>query len=177
MISPKRFKHSLNVEKEALKLGEIYGADLEKCRIAAISHDCAKYFSDEELLKKAKEYGIEVDEIQMKFPQLLHSPVGAMYCKNVFEIEDEDILNAIKYHTTGRKDMSILEKIIYLADVIEEGRDFKGIEKIREKAYIDLDEALILSCNSTLKYIIEKNFLIHPLTIEFRNSLLMKGGK
>lgn len=177
LMNEKRYKHCLGVVKEAIKLGEIYGSDVNKCKIAAIAHDCAKALNDTELLQKSNEYCIEIDEIQRNFPQLLHGPVGAEYCRREFGIEDEDILNAIYYHTTGRENMSQLEKIIYLADVIEPGRYFLGIEKIREEAMFNLDKSLLLSCNSTLAYVIQKNSLVHPLTIQFRNSLLLKGGE
>lgn len=174
ILTTDRFIHSLGVEKEAVKLAKTYGADIEKCRIAAIVHDSQKCLKDEDLIKKALEYNIELDKIQLKFPQLLHGPVGAIYCKRQFNIKDEDIFNAVYYHTTGRENMSLIEKIIYIADIIEENREyFKGLEKLRKKAYKDLDEALIMSADSTIKYIIKKGFLIHPLTIEFRNSLLL----
>lgn len=175
-LSQKRFEHSLNVELEAIKLAEIYGSDVQKARVAAIAHDVAKANSDEELLRMAQSYSLKIDEIEYNFPQLLHGPVAAHICSTKFGISDQDVLNAIKYHTTGRKSMSLLEKVVYLSDVIEPGRDFPGISDIREIALKDIDRALILSCNSTLIYITKKNYLIHPLTIEFRNSLLLKGG-
>ncbi|EYE88478.1 phosphohydrolase [Fervidicella metallireducens AeB] len=175
LLKPSRFQHSLNVEEAAVELAKIYGADVSKCRIAAIAHDCVKNLTDPELIDMAMEYGLEVDEIQLNFPQLLHGSVGAKYCEQVFKIKDEEILNAICFHTTGRRNMTTLEKIVYLADVIEKGRDFPGIEKIRELSKINLNKALILACNTTIEYILKKDFLLHPLTIEFRNSLLMEG--
>jgi predicted HD superfamily hydrolase involved in NAD metabolism len=175
MLKPKRFKHSLDVEKSALNLARIYNEDDRKCRIAAIIHDCAKNFSDGELIESAKRFGIKIDDIQNSLPDLLHGPVGAMHAKAVFGIEDEDILNSVWYHTTGRPSMSMLEKIIYLADVIEVGRRFPEVDEIRKASLHDLDKALVLSCNCTLNYIIKNNSLIHPLTIEFRNSLLLRG--
>lgn len=175
LLKPKRFQHSLNVEKESLKLARIYGIKEEHCKIAAILHDCAKYFKNEELIIYATKYGIPVDEVQYNFPSLLHGPVGAMYAREKFEIENEDILNSITYHTTGRPSMSKLEKVIYLADLIEESRSFPGLEEIRNMSVKDLDKALILSCNCTINYIMKSNSLIHPLTIEFRNSLLLRG--
>ncbi|TDT61216.1 bis(5'-nucleosyl)-tetraphosphatase (symmetrical) YqeK [Fonticella tunisiensis] len=174
-LGEKRFNHSLRVEKEAVKLGKIYGENIEKCKIAAITHDIAKQLTDDELLKESKRYGISVDDIQLKSPQLLHGYVGAEYCREEFDIKDRDILNAIAFHTTGRKNMTLLEKIIFLADLIEEERSFPGVSDIRRAAISNLDEALILSCNSTLIYVINRNLLVHPLTIEFRNSLLLKG--
>ena len=121
-LSEKRFHHSLNVEIKAIELSKLYGSDVEKVKVAAIAHDLAKAFSDEELIKMAQNYSIEIDEIQYNFPQLLHGYVAAHICSERFEIYDFDILNAITYHTTGRKGMSLLDKIIYLADVIETGR-------------------------------------------------------
>lgn len=176
MINERRLKHCKNVEKEAIRLGALMGIDIGKCKVAAIAHDCAKEFSNEQLIAKAKEYGIEIDPIQQSFPQLLHGPVGAMYCKRELLISDEEIINAIWYHTTGRENMTPLGKVIYLADITEEERNFPEVEKIRELASKDLTKALILTCNSTLIHVIQKNFLVHPLTIQFRNSLLMEGG-
>lgn len=175
LLSEKRFEHSLMVEQEAVKLAGIYGLDVQKARIAAIAHDYAKSYSDEDLIKISKKYSIEIDEIQENFPQLLHGPVAACICNDKFGIIDQDILNSISNHTTGRKGMSMLEKIIYLADVIEPRRYFPGINIIRNKALSDIDSALLSACNGTLIYITQENYLIHPLTIEFRNSLLLKG--
>lgn len=176
-LSQKRYRHSLNVELEAIKLAQIYNSDLDKARVAAIAHDFAKAYSDQELIIIAQNCSMEIDNIQYNFPQLLHGPVAAHICSEKFGINDKDILNAITYHTTGRNGMSLLEKIIYLADVIEVGRYFPGINDIRKTALIDIDNSLLSACNSTLNYIINENYLIHPLTIEFRNSLLLKGGK
>lgn len=175
LLDSERYIHSLGVEKEAVKLGERYDIDIEKCKIAALIHDCQKNLKDEELMEKALFYGINIDKIQKKSPQLLHGPVGALYSRQQFEINDEDILNAVYYHTTGRDNMSMLEKIIYIADIIEENRDyFKGLDEIREQAYIDINKALIMSADSTITYVIQRKNLIHPLTIEFRNSLLLE---
>jgi predicted HD superfamily hydrolase involved in NAD metabolism len=176
MLKPKRFKHSLGVEKETVKLCKLYHVNEEEGRLASILHDCAKGFSAEKLLDYAKVYQIDVDEIMLDLPDLLHGPIAAMYAKECFGLENEDIFNAIWYHTTGRKYMSKLEKIIYLADMIEEDRKFNGIEEIRNEALIDLDKALLMSCNCTIGYIIKENRLIHPLTIELRNSLLVRGA-
>ncbi|MCX7885588.1 MAG: bis(5'-nucleosyl)-tetraphosphatase (symmetrical) YqeK [Caloramator sp.] len=175
LLDSERYIHSLGVEKEAVKLGKRYDIDIEKCKVAALIHDCQKNLKDEELIEKALFYGINIDKIQKKSPQLLHGPVGALYSRQQFEINDEDILNAVYYHTTGRDNMSMLEKIIYIADIIEENRNyFKGLDEIREQAYIDINRALIMSADSTITYVIQRKNLIHPLTIEFRNNLLLE---
>lgn len=175
LLKPSRYQHSLNVEEAAIELAKIYRVDIDKCRIAAIAHDCVKNLTDTELIAKANEYGIKIDEIQLNFPQLLHGSVGAKYCEQVFKIKDAEILNAICFHTTGRKNMTTIEKIVYLADVIEKSRDFPGIQEIRQLSKTNLNKALLLACNRTIEYILQKDFLLHPLTIEFRNSLLMEG--
>ncbi|SKA94646.1 putative HD superfamily hydrolase of NAD metabolism [Caloramator quimbayensis] len=175
LLDADRYIHSLGVEKEAVKLGERYGVDIEKCKTAALIHDCQKNLKDKDLIEKALFYRINIDKIQIKSPQLLHGPVGALYSKEKFEIDDEDILNAVYYHTTGRDNMSMLEKIIYIADIIEENRNyFKGLDEIRNQAYIDINKALIMSADSTITYILQRKNLIHPLTIEFRNSLILE---
>jgi predicted HD superfamily hydrolase involved in NAD metabolism len=177
MLDEKRYIHSKNVLKAAIELGKNFNVDLEKIKMAALLHDCAKNLRNDELLIKAYKYGIIVDEIQKIQPFLLHGPVGAYLSKFEFGIDDEDVFNAIYYHTTGRKDMTTFEEIIYLADFISIDRNFEGVEEIRKKAFENFEEALLMSCNSTLTYVINRNLPIHPLTIEFRNWLLMKGGK
>lgn len=174
-LDKERFEHTLRVCKEAEMLAVIYGADAEKCKIASLIHDMAKNLSDRELLKSSINIGIDIDEIQYNFPQLLHGPLAAALAYKEFSIEDDDILNAVRYHTTGRAGMSLVEKIVYLADLIEVGRSFSGLQELREKAYCNLDEALIVSCNMTIEYVIRRNLVIHPLTIEFRNNLLLMG--
>lgn len=176
-LKEKRYIHSINVEKEAIKLAGFYNVNIEKCKLAAIAHDCAKYMTDEKLIKMCKHYNIPVDNIQRSFPQLLHGPVGAMYLKNELRIDDDEIINAVFYHTTGRCNMTTMEKIIYIADVIEEGRHFPGIDEIRSLVYTDLDKAILVSCNNTISYIVDRDLLIHPLTVILRNSILIKDGE
>lgn len=175
LLKQERYIHSLNVEKEAVKLGKKYGEEEFKCKIAGIAHDCVKNFTDDKLYEMAYEYGVNIDIVQKYSPQLIHGPVGAAYCKDKFEIDDKDILNAICYHTTGRGNMSLLEKIIYIADIIEEGRNFQGVNELRKKAYENIDEAILMSCNLTIEYVLQRRLLIHPLTIELRNTLILEG--
>ncbi|KMT21556.1 bis(5'-nucleosyl)-tetraphosphatase (symmetrical) YqeK [Clostridium cylindrosporum] len=175
-LNEKKFNHCVRVEKMAIKLSKVYGIDEEKTKIAAIAHDCAKFFSGDKMLSYMKKHNECIDEIQMNVPYLLHGPVGALRLKEKFNINDEDILNSIAYHTTGRKGMSTLEKIIYIADLIEEGRDFKGVEEIRKEAFKNLDKALIMGCNTTMSYVMLKGQIIHPSTVELRNSLILSGG-
>lgn len=136
-LKPKRYEHTLNVVESALKLAEIYPCDKDKVRYAALLHDCAKNYSDAQLLETAEKYYLNVDEVTRREPQLLHGPVGALVARTEYGIEDKEILGAIKYHTTGRKNMNVLEKIIYLADFIEPGRSYPGVDKLRKMAFED----------------------------------------
>lgn|SRR5699024_6919643 len=171
-LSPHRYQHTLGVVRAALHLSRRYGVDPEKAKIAALTHDCAKMKEGEELLKLVEENNIEVDEVAKIQPSLLHGLVGSFISKKDFGIEDRDILNAIRFHTIGRSNMNTLEKIIYLADYIEDGRNFPGVEELRKWGKKDLDYALLLAFNNSIQYIIKKGKMIHPNTIQARNDIL-----
>ena len=118
MLPERRLKHSLNVAKCAVKLSGIYKYDKEKAEIAGLVHDCAKFFTDEQVEDCVKKFNIELDPLEVNNIALSHSVIGSYVAKEVFNIDDEEIVNAIKYHTTGRENMSLLEKIIYTTDLI-----------------------------------------------------------
>ncbi|WP_373867079.1 bis(5'-nucleosyl)-tetraphosphatase (symmetrical) YqeK [Thermobrachium celere] len=118
---------------------------------------------------------MDLSDVEINSPQILHAYVGAHIAREYFSIDD-DIFNAIYYHTVGRKDMSILEKIIFIADVIEEGRNFSGVEELRKLAFQDIDLAIIKSCELTIQYVISRGLLLHNNTVELRNSLIIKMG-
>ncbi len=171
-----RLKHTRAVEETAVKIAKRYPVEIDKVKIASLLHDFARHYEDEKLLKMVEENNIEVDDLEKDIPALLHSPVGAYLAEHKFGIKEEDILNAIRFHTIGRPGMSRLEKIIFVADVVEPGRNFPGVDLIREKIDKDLDEAVILVCDFTIKYNIDRKRVIHPNTLYTRNSLL-KGAK
>ncbi|AFS78981.1 metal dependent phosphohydrolase [Gottschalkia acidurici 9a] len=171
-IGTKRYEHSLRVMDEANKLAEMYGVDQAKASIAGLLHDCGRLKEKSYLLKKAQDFGIILEDVYAKSDNLLHAYLGAEIAKQEYNIDDIDILNSIRYHTTGRENMSKLEKIIYMADYIEPGRDFDGIDKIRELCYKDLDKSLIRSIDNTIVYIIKRGLIIHEDTIKARNFLL-----
>lgn len=175
MLPEKRLKHSLSVSKCAVELSEIYKYDKEKAKIAGLVHDCAKYFTDEQIEDCVKKFNINLDPLEENNIALSHSIVGSYVAKEVFNINDEEILSAIKYHTTGRENMSLLEKIIYMADLVEEGRKFPKVEELRNLTFSGkLDEALLLSFNNTIKFVIDNKQLIHPRTVSARNYILTK---
>ena len=160
-LSSHRYEHVKNVAKTAVRLALIFGEDSDKAYTAGLLHDCAKYLDDEAMLAAASQAGIELDEIEKKAVPLVHAKVGAYFARTRYGIEDTDILNAILYHTTGRPGMSMLEKIIYIADYIEPGRkrmvnDDKGeslLNTARSIATYDLDEALRFILKSTVDYL------------------------
>lgn len=175
ILKSSRYEHTLNVVQCADDLAVRYHCDVKKARMAALLHDCAKNYSDAELIELAKTEKITVDAITATNPQLLHGPVGAVIAMKEYGIEDEDILNAIKYHTTGRIGMSDLEKIIYLADYVEPGRQFPGVEDLRQSVNESLDQAMIEALTHTIRYIASKGGLLHGLTIDTRNHYLLSG--
>ncbi len=165
MLTPKRFKHTQGVAEEAEKLAKRYGADEKKAYIAGLLHDCAKCIPTSEKLAVCKKYGVKVDDILKKQPDLTHSFLGAKMAEKDYGINDEDILNSIAYHTTGRPNMSLLEKIVYIADYIEPNRTyFDGLDKIRRLAYEDIDKTMAEILKNTISY--NKNKVIHPLSFD-----------
>lgn len=177
-IGEKRYGHSVGVMETAKELSAIYGCDAKKAEIAGLLHDCGRIEDDRVLLKLAMDSDIILDDITKNNPKLIHGYLGAEIAKNEYGIEDKEILDAIKYHTTGRPRMSLLEKIIYIADYIEPGREFPEVEDVRKLAYINLDESLLAAMDNTIRYIIENGWLLHNNTVMARNQLILEiGGK
>lgn len=173
MLPHKRFNHSLNVARCALKLAKIYNIDEEVAYLAGITHDCAKYLTDEEVNYYVNKYKIELNPIEVNNIALSHSVIGSYIAKYELNINNDDIVSAIRYHTTGKENMTVLEKVVYMADLIEEDRVFPNVELLRELTYNgELDKALLISFNNTIKFVIDNNQLIHPMTIDARNYLL-----
>jgi len=171
-ISYKRYVHSLNVSATAVKLAELYSCNIVKAEIAGLVHDCARELDIRLLHNYLAKEDIAADDLTLSVKELLHGPAAIYLCRKAFGIEDEEILNAVRYHTIGRENMSLLEKVIYLSDFIEPGRNFDGVEELRGLAVKNLDKALLLAFNSSIKYIISKNGLIHINTILSRNYVL-----
>lgn len=176
MLKPKRLQHSINVANCALKLSVIYNCDTGKAYLAGLIHDCAKYFTKEEVDFYVKKYSVKLDPLEIDNIALSHSVIGSFVIQDVFNIQDMDIINAVRYHTTGRENMSTLEKIIFMADMIEESRDFPGVDYLRELSFNgQLDKALITSFNNTIKFVIDNNQLIHPRSVKARNYLMREN--
>lgn len=170
-IGEKRFKHSLNTAKEAVSLAKRYNADEDKAYIAGLLHDVAKGLPKQELEAAASENNIEIDKYEKLNPELIHGKIGAAMVKRDLGINDEEILSAIKWHTTGYKNMTLLEKIIYLADIIEPGRNFKETDELRAIAYKDIDDAMIFGLRHVMKFVKSKGLTLHPNSLEAYESL------
>ncbi|MDP4087657.1 MAG: bis(5'-nucleosyl)-tetraphosphatase (symmetrical) YqeK [Bacillota bacterium] len=177
-LSEKRFAHTIGVRNTAVKLAEIYGEDRERAMLAGLIHDCAKNMGDEEILSLVKESGYEPDWIEENSPQLLHGRAAAVIALREMGLEDEAVLNAVIYHTTGRTDMTTLEKIVYVADYIEPSRNFPGVDELRKAAFTNIDGAMLMALENTIRYVLEKHELLHTDTIDARNHMLIvMGGK
>lgn len=172
-LSSEKFTHSLNVMKETVELAEHYQVDRDLAVVAGLLHDCAKCIPNEEMLRLCSEFNILTDEITSRHPELLHGPVGAAIAKRDYGVTDDRILQSIEVHTTGTINMTMLQKIVFIADLIEPDRSYKGVEKIREKVLVDLDDALILAIDSTICFTVKKGVLIHPDTIKTRNYIMI----
>lgn len=172
-LPERRFKHTVGVMETAVALAKLYGADEKKAELAAIFHDYAKYRSREEMEKVILEENLPRDLLEHNI-ELWHAPVGAVLVEKETGISDEDILNSIRYHTTGRAGMTLLEKIIFLADYIEPGRNFPGVDEVRALARENLDLAMIKALANTISFLLEKRQLIYPDTIHTYNDLINK---
>ncbi len=149
-LKAKRVRHVLGVEQEAIRLAEKYGADVNKARFAALLHDCTKKLDIGEQLALCAQYGVELDELERVSLKLQHAKTGAAIAREVFGAP-QDVCDAILWHTTGRPNMTILEKVIYLADYIEPSRDFDGVEALREAVYDDIDRGLALGLKMSIE--------------------------
>lgn len=157
-LTEDRYEHTLGVMYTAESLAMRYGVDMEKAAVAGLLHDCAKCIPNTQKLKLCKKHGIEVSELEKKNPSLLHAKLGAYMAKKVYNVTDEDVLNAIRWHTTGRPDMSMLEMIIYMADYIEPNRDkAPNLKEIRKLCFVNIEEAICCVLESTLSYLEETN--------------------
>lgn len=166
-----RFEHSVGAMKMAGELAVRYGVDRDKAEFAGLVHDCAKGMTGEELLNFCDEHGIEVNGIYRLQPLLLHGAVGAVIVKNEFKTADQDILNAIRFHTTGRRGMSTLEKIVYLADLIEPARKFPGADELRKLAAESLNRAMFKAIGLSIGRVISKGKMIDPNSIDAWNEI------
>lgn len=179
MLSQKRFEHSLNVAQEAVKLAKKYGADEEKAEIAGLLHDILKDTPAEKQLKIISDFGIIMSDVELSARRFWHAISGAVYIRTVLHIEDEEIFDAVRYHTTGRNNMSLLEKVIFIADFISKDRDYPGVEEMRKTAYKSLDKAIVEGIAFTISDLAKNRDAIVPDTIDAYNDAVwaVRHGK
>ncbi|MBO4982114.1 MAG: bis(5'-nucleosyl)-tetraphosphatase (symmetrical) YqeK [Lachnospiraceae bacterium] len=164
-LDPKRFEHTLGVAYTAAALAMRYDGSIKNAQLAGLLHDCAKCLSDEKRLSICEKHNISINEIERRNPFLLHAKVGSFLAMEEYGVNDPDVIHAILNHTTGRPGMSLLEKIIFIADYIEPGRkQAPNLARIRKLAFEDLDAALLCILRDTLDYLEEGGGEIDPMT-------------
>ena len=174
MQSEKRFRHSENVSIESARLAKKFGENILKAKIAGILHDITKEMPLKNQLQILDNNNIELDNIQLEVNKLWHAISGSIYIKNFLNISDEDIINAVRYHTTGRTNMSLLEKIIFVADFTSMERNFEGVSNIREATEKNnIDFAVVKGLIYSLKNNIQQSKILHPDTINAYNYILI----
>lgn len=167
VLKADRYEHSLGVAYTSAALAMRFGADVQKAMVAGILHDCAKCLSHEEQLKICKKHDLPVTESELKNLKLLHARVGAYLAEHEYGVTDPEILSAIRWHTTGRPEMTKLDKIVFLADIIEPNRRvFPEMGEIREAIFADLDKGLTLTLEYLLEYLKKSGEEIDPTTEE-----------
>lgn len=167
----RRWQHTLGVIDSAVELAHRYDADPIKADMAALLHDVAKYWPIHDQKHWIEQDGKALDLLQYSKP-LWHAEAGAIYAEKEFGVTDPEIIGAIRYHTSGREQMTLLEKVVCLADYIEPGRQFPGVEDIRNLAKINLEKALLKSFDQTITFLMEKSEKIYPITVRARNELI-----
>ena len=166
-LTEDRYEHTLGVMYTAEALAMRYGVDMTKAAVAGLLHDCAKCIPNNQKIKLCKKHNIEISEMEKKNPSLLHAKLGAYMAKKAYGVSDEEILSAIRWHTTGKPEMSMLDIIIYMADYIEPNRDkAPNLKEIRKLCFEDIEEALYKVLKSTLDYLEDKPDAIDPMTRE-----------
>ncbi|MFI3114935.1 MAG: bis(5'-nucleosyl)-tetraphosphatase (symmetrical) YqeK [Clostridia bacterium] len=172
-ITPRKVEHTKGVIKSARELAIKWGGNIDDCEHAGLFHDITKHLNEEEQLNLCEKYDIIVDDVERDSYKLLHAKTAASIAKHEYGM-NEDIYTAIKYHTTLRENMTLIEKILYLADYIEENRDFEGVDIARKLAYKDIDEALRYCLDTAILDLLERGKLLHLDTVLARNYLYTK---
>ncbi len=175
-LQPERLYHSINVAEEAKKLALHYGADPEKAYTAGLLHDILKNTPDSELLNFFRENGIILTRTEQVSRKTWHAIAGEAYCRLKLSVTDSEILSAIRWHTTARAGMTLLDKVIFIADFISADRDYDGVERMREKAYISLESAMLEGLQFTLAELIENGWAVHEDSLAAYNELAVTAA-
>ena len=176
-LNEKRYIHSLAVADEAYRLAEKYGGNKEKCYLAGLLHDITKNATDEEHLKIFDTFGIILNDIEKNAKKLWHAMSGSAYIKYILLIDDDELIDAVRYHTTAKADMSNTALILYLADFTSADRDYEDVDKMRELVDISLNDAYIYALSYSIKDLADNGRAIHQDTLEAYNQTVLKGIK
>lgn len=173
-LSKERYEHTIFVVKQALKLADYYKLDTEKVEKAALLHDIAKEFNEQELLQNVEQSDILFHTDFLNAKPIWHAFAGGEFVRKHLGVQDEEIINAIKYHTTGRQNMSDIEKVIFLSDLTEDSRKFEGIDFLREQLFVSLDTAMYYALKHTLLFLLKSRVTVYPQTVLGYNFYLEK---
>lgn len=173
-LSETRWKHSQNVSLEAVRLAKKYGADPQKAEIAGLLHDIMKNTAPEQQLQMMQRFGIMLTNVELAAPKLWHAMSGAAFLERELGIQDVDILNAVRYHTTARSGMSLLEQVIYIADFTSAERDYDGVDQMRKAADTSLEEAMMEGLIFTIQDLSQERCPIHPDTFCAYNEVIIQ---
>lgn len=176
-LKPKRFQHSLNVAQSAVELAQRFGADEDKAYIAGLLHDITKNDSHEKQLQIMEEHGILLSDVEQNNPKLWHAISGSLFVQDAFGITDPEIIGAIRYHTTGKAGMTLLEKVIFIADYISAERDYKDVDVMRRLSKISLEQASLYALKFSLCSLSEKQKPIHVDSLAYYNELVIQTAK
>jgi predicted HD superfamily hydrolase involved in NAD metabolism len=174
-VSPRRFLHSMGVYAAAAELAGRYGTDAEPLKLAALIHDCARELGPGELVTLAGEWGIPIREVDRQSPILLHGMVGMEMARRELGIDDRVIISAVNYHTAGHPEMSLSDKLFFMADHIEPARPYPWVKELREAAFKDIDYAVLKAIEINLKYLTANGKTIDPQTLALRERLKSRG--
>lgn len=175
-LTPKRYTHSLCVADEAVRLAKKYGGDTDKAYLAGLLHDITKNASQEEHLHIFEQFGIMLNDVEKNAEKLWHAISGAAYVEHILNIKDDEIITAIRYHTTARADMTQLEKLLYLADFTSADRDYDDIDIMRQKVEISMEAALDYALSYTINDLVSRGKPLHLDTVNAYNENALKGS-
>lgn len=170
-LDPKRYRHSLGTRQTAAELAERFGQDAGRAALAGLLHDCGKSLDEASMIRAAKAYGFPLDDIFLRRPALLHAPAGAWIAREELGVTDEAVLSAVCWHTVPRRDMTGLDKVVSVADLIEPTREYPGVRELRGAALRDLDEAFLMGLEQVMIHVLEQGRLLHPNTVTVYNDL------
>ena len=176
IMSKERYQHSIQVSSLAEKISDYYHIPSVKAKLLGLIHDCAKDYSLEKLKRFMKKYQICLDQVEKHIPGIWHAYVGAEIARNQYKVNDPEMLDAIRYHSTGSGKLGLLGKIVYIADKIEPGRQLEHVDQARILVWQDIDRAMLELLNQEINLLISRNLVIHPDTIQARNKILIENN-